>query len=190
MPDENPEAPGQVPAAPAGQVPTEVKTDLTPEAPANPEVPDPKVTRANQEAAAARVKAKDLENRLNALETEHAAKLQEANDAALAAKKEAQDAKAEAAAVKLGLVDADAAKKLLNWDAVNSSAKTIDEAMAELVTEKPWLLAKPVTSAPNLAPTNPNSNTPRLTAADLKTMTRDEIQALPETELFEALSRV
>jgi hypothetical protein len=139
LPDENPDAAGQAPAVPASETLTPVvQPDLTPST-ADREVPDARVQRANQEAAAARVEAKALKAKLAELETTSQAKLSEATDAALAAKKEAQDAKAEAAAVKLGVVDADAAKKLLNWDAV-SAGKTIDEAMGELVAEKPCFL--------------------------------------------------
>jgi hypothetical protein len=135
------------------------------------------------------VKVKELEQKLKDAETGQEPlkqQIAEAQAATAAAELAARLARADAVAVRAGVVDPDAAQKLLDWESVEKGA-SIEDAMAALVTAKPWLLAKQVPTAPAGSPTNPASNAPKLTVDALKGMTRREIMELPEAELHAAL---
>jgi hypothetical protein len=93
-----------------------------------------------------------------------------------------------AAASRLGIIDPDAAFKLLDhsgldYDAEESRWDGVDKALKDLTAERPWLTsAAPATGGAN--PSNPSRRRgPTLTLADLKRMSQAEIYALPIEEL-------
>lgn len=100
-------------------------------------------------------------------------------------------------ASKLGIVDPEAAEKLIDWNAIDATDSTaVEQALSDLITSKPWLKktetdGKPPKVTSSTSPANPSSSnnaTKKFTRADLQKMTPDEINKLySEGGLKEAL---
>lgn len=94
-------------------------------------------------------------------------------------------------AARLGVVDADAAYRLLDttgltWDEAESKWEGVSDAVAALVEEKDYLVGKPPASSS--APANPAKRRARLTREALAEMTQEEVNALPYEEIEAALA--
>ena len=105
------------------------------------------VADLRKEAGDNRVKAKDAQDKLDALES---AKLTDEQRTQAELKKLREETvpaleltnrtlTVQVAAVALNIVDPDAAAKLIDWDAVNAGA-TVEDALKALVVAKPYLL--------------------------------------------------
>ena len=113
------------------------------------------VADLRKEAGDNRVKAKDAQDKLDALESAKLTdeqrtqaelkKLREETVPALELKN--RTLTVQVAAVALDIVDPDAAAKLIDWDAVNAGA-TVEDALKALVVAKPYLLKTPAQAAP------------------------------------------
>jgi hypothetical protein len=148
-----------------------------------------------REAADRRVKLRDAEKERDEAKT----KLQEISDAELtenerlkkrlealensdlpSAKKQVREARAELQAEKLGIVDTEAAIKLLDWDSIkDEEAATIRTALEALLEQKPWLKKPESEATPpsNTSPTNPQRK-PEVTVfsrKDIEKMSPEEI---------------
>lgn len=187
MPDETTPPAGQEPQVGAGQAPTTTPT-MT-------------LEQALEALAATRREAASHRTKLTALEKAQ----QEAEAAKLSdlekATKERDTLKAELdaerqdrrdrinryevqlAAGRLGIVDPEAAVKLLDWDSLeyseDGSPKGVDAALRKLLAAKPYLAGQQQAGAPPANTTNPASGRGRaqLTVADVKAMSKDQINA-------------
>lgn len=96
-------------------------------------------------------------------------------------------------AARLNVVDPDAAVKLidtstLEYDEDRNQWDGIDEALAALVEERPWLIRPVAPAAPKeTSPANPARRRTRLTREALAKMTDAEIAALPWDDVHSAL---
>lgn len=100
-----------------------------------------------------------------------------------------------AEAARLNIVDPDAAVKLLDsssieWDNDTNSWQGVDEAMAALVEDRPYLVRpeQKATPTPKDAPANPSRRRTRLTREALSKMSQAEIDALPWEDVQAALA--
>ena len=98
------------------------------------------------------------------------------------------------AANRLNIVDPDAAVKLvdtstLEYDEESNKWDGIDDALAALVEERPWLVkpAAPTPTPKETSPANPARRRARLTRESLAKMTDAEIAALPWEDVHAAL---
>lgn len=98
------------------------------------------------------------------------------------------------AAQRLNIVDPDAAMKLidttiLDYDEDGNKWEGIDDALAVLVEERPWLVkpAAPVPTQKESSPANPARRRTRLSREALAKMTDAEIAALPWEDVHAAL---
>ena len=97
-----------------------------------------------------------------------------------------------ASASKFGIVDTDAATKLvdvtdLEYDDETARWVGVDDALRSLAQDRPWLTAGQ-SNATGTNPTNPPRRRSTLTADDLRKMTDVEIDALSEDEINAALT--
>ena len=179
---------------------------------ANGQVPDgdaealkAELARVRREAAGYRRKARDLEAAEQARADAELSEAERANKRA--AELEAELAKRDArireaalresvsnAANRLGIVDPDAASRLidhasLEYDDESGRWSGVDEALAALVRERPWLVATGRDGGQgNGNPSNPPRRRTSLTIADLKGMTPAEVAEIPREELHRILS--
>jgi hypothetical protein len=125
------------------------------------------VADLRKEAGDNRVKAKDAQDKLDALES---AKLTDEQRTQAELKKLREETvpaleltnrmlTVQVAAVALDIVDPDAAAKLIDWDAVNAGA-TVEDALKALVVAKPYLLKTPAQAAPPSAVVPPSVTSP------------------------------
>lgn len=126
-----------------------------------------------------------LQQRVNELTAQHEAMTRQSRDIALRAD-------IAAAASKFGIVDVDAAARLLDASALEYDDTDgwigVEDALRALTHERPWLVstAPPVSGGAN--PTNPPRRRSSLTLDALKGMTDREIAALPPDEVDAVLS--
>lgn len=191
----DPAAGGTPPAEPTPVVASQV--DATPVADpaivAEPQAPAPaKATRSEeeyqreikalrQEAAAARVKAKELDDLKAKLEADKLTKeeaqakriadLERAQADALTAHQERTVRyEVQLAAGKLGIVDADAAVRLLDLSeltfAADGTPTNATEVLKALIVARPWLAAQPTPAAQPAAPNPGATNPSRATAGN------------------------
>ena len=99
-----------------------------------------------------------------------------------------------AAANRFGIVDVDAAARLLDTDALEYDTDAsgwvgIDDALRALTHDRPWLV-QTATATPGATahPTNPPRRRQTLTREALSTMSKTEIDALPWDEIQAALA--
>lgn len=94
-------------------------------------------------------------------------------------------------APKLGIVDVDAATRLLDTSALDydddGGWSGVGDALRDLTHERPWLVSNQVPAA-DANTANPARPRKRLTQAALKDMTQAEIDALPWEDVQAALS--
>jgi hypothetical protein len=99
------------------------------------------------------------------------------------------------AAAKLGIIDPEAAVKLLDWESLeyeaDGSPKGLDKALAALTANRPWLVGTP---APQAGATNPARGHAQgqMTMADVKKLTRQQVAAMnPEqrAQMYAAMAR-
>lgn len=175
----------------------------------DPRVLQAELSRAREEAAAARVELKALRDAEKAradaelTETQRMTKRQrELEEEVERLQKQAREAAITAAiaktAVALGVIDPDAAVKLLDTDALDIDDKTgepknIEEALRALIKAKPYLVAKqesPTPGAMNAGAGANNAPPPNLTAEELAQatasgMTPERYAALKNVKTFE-----
>ena len=149
---------------------------------------------ARREAAANRTRLTALEKAQLDAETAQLSELDRTKRERDAAKAEAEAIRAEAreranryevqlAASRLGLVDPDAAVKLLDWEALeytdDGTPRDVDRALAKLLKDKPYLAATHAGAAPGAAPMNPATGrgNPGLTIEDVRRMTPQQAAA-------------
>lgn len=99
------------------------------------------------------------------------------------------------AAQRFGIIDTDAAGKLVDVSALEYDADTnawigVDDALRSLATDRPWLTSNGQAPASGANPTNPPRRRATLTVEQLKAMTPEEVAAIPEDELNAALAGV
>ena len=163
---DHPANPAQ-PAAPAA-----AGTHTSPTAQAATTGSEPAETISLEEARKLRSEAKNLRERLRAAEAAEAelkkikdAELSEADrlKQALAEKETAQQAalarlravQIQMQAQRLGIVDPEAAEKLIDWSQIADSDEARAQALQELVKARPWLSQSPQPQAPATSAANP-----------------------------------
>lgn len=97
-----------------------------------------------------------------------------------------------AAASKFGIVDVDAAARLLNRDDIEYDDADgwvgVEDALRALTHDRPWLVSTQPTPGTGANPTNPPRRRNKLTREALKSMSTAEIAALPWDEVEAALA--
>ena len=177
--------------------------NVDPEDDADGQAPDAhaaELRKKNRENQSLRRRLKELEDSDQARRD---AELTEAEKSANRVKElekalEAKDARARemslrsdvmAAASRLGIIDPDAAFKLLDhsgldYDAEESRWDGVDKALKDLLADRPYLLASAAPATGGANPSNPSRRRgPTLTIADLKRMSQAEIDAIPLEEI-------
>jgi hypothetical protein len=96
------------------------------------------------------------------------------------------------AAQRLGIVDPDAAFRLLDTDGLDYDEDKahwdgVDDALRSLAQERPWLTTLP-SSGGGANPSNPSRPRSSLTIDQLKKMTLAEVQAIPQEQIDAVLS--
>lgn len=98
-----------------------------------------------------------------------------------------------AEAPKLGIVDVDAATRLLDTSALDYEADTgwegVGDALRDLTHERPWLVSTTTAPAADANTANPARRRSRLTVEQMRSMTQAEIDALPWEDVQAALSQ-
>ena len=91
------------------------------------------------------------------------------------------------AAAKFGIVDADAAARLIDSSALEYDDTDgwigVDEALRSLTHDRPWLVSTATPNGVTANPTNPPRRRSSLTMEQLKGMSRAEIAAFSEEEV-------
>lgn len=169
----------QVPAQPAVDTADDVKALLE---------------AARKESVTERKKRQQLEARLAEIEKAQMSEAERAKAEAAEAVERATRAEAELRKVKVrsavleraaakGFIDPDAAFRLIDveWDVDGDLATQADTALDALAAERKYLVAQP---QPVTSPANGQTRTgAKLTIQDLKTMTREQLAALPKEEV-------
>ncbi len=165
VPPSTPENPA--PVEPPVETPAPVQTDP----PADPKLFDETYVKGlRTENANHRIKNKELQDRIDALERE---KLSELDALKLDVSnfkdkivpdltRQNQQLMVQVEAARLGIVDPEAASLLLDWNSINNGAP-VSEALANLVDARPWLkqAAAPVQTPPETPATPPAPVTPQ-----------------------------
>jgi len=198
------------PAAPPTPAPDEIAEDTRPglepdreddKQPDKPNAIDRKLTKEN---ASLRKRLREVEAVLKAREEaelseqeRQARRLAELEDKYSATEQRLRESALQLSvsseAARLNVVDPDAAVKLidtstLEYDEDRNQWDGIDEALAALVEERPWLLRPVTPAAPKeTSPANPARRRTRLTREALAKMTDAEIAALPWDDVHSAL---
>lgn len=180
-----------------GQVPAPGQEPATPPAPPAPPAGDgltleqaqAEIRKLRDEAAARRIEAREANEKLQAalakgdpdeIKKEAAAATARAEAAEQAAKAAHLRATIEREARKLGIVDEDAAARLLDASAITTNSKGEPENVAALLTDmvkaRPWLTAKPA-DAPSSGGTGnpPGGRTATLTKDEIGRMSPQQI---------------
>lgn len=146
------------------------------------------VKELRQEAADYRRKLREAETRLKTLDDAQLSEAEKAQKRIAELEQQATEAKAQlaeralkfdvqAAATKLGIVDADAAYRLLDVKALeladDGTPKNVEAALRALVAAKPYLLGQAATAATNPA----RGSSTKLTLEQIKGMSAEEINA-------------
>lgn len=97
-----------------------------------------------------------------------------------------------AEAPRLGIVDADAASRLLDTSLLDYDPEAgwegVADALRTLAQERPWLVSTSTPAGSEANPANPARRRSRLTAEQLKSMSEAEIAALPWDDVRAALA--
>lgn len=191
MADETTMQPGQEPASSTGQAPTVPAAGQAPESTLTLHEVQAALAAARREAASYRTKLTAFERAQQEAETAKLSDLDKATKRAaqLEAELEAerQDRRAainryevQLAASKLGIIDPEAAVKLLDWDSLDyaddGSPKNLEAALKALLKARPWLAGATPGATGN--PTNPARNGGAgapLTKDDIARMSPEEI---------------
>lgn len=96
-------------------------------------------------------------------------------------------------AATLGIVDVDAASRLLDLDALEYDDDAegwigVDDALRALTQDRPWLISTAAPAGSGANPTNPPRRRARVTREALSKMTQSEIDALPWEDVQAALA--
>jgi hypothetical protein len=206
----NNEEPQDIPEEPVPVVEAEIAEETRPglEPDREDEKPEPKPSaqdrKLTKENASLRKRLREVESVLKAREEadlseqeRQARRLSELeakySDAEQRLRESALSLSVSSEAQKLNVVDPDAAVKLidtsvLEYDPESNKWDGIDEALAALVEDRPWLVKQSQPSAPKeTSPANPARRRNRLTREALAQMTDAEIAALPWEDVHAAL---
>jgi hypothetical protein len=196
MPEETGDQNGQEPTgATTGQEPTSRPAEAG--APLDAAAAQEALKAARREAAGYRTKLAAFEKLQQEAEAAKLSDIERATKRAAEAEAKLQKVEAESrdritryevqlAATKLGIVDTDAAVKLLDWSTLeyheDGSPKNLDTALQALVKDRPYLVAR--APAPQAGATNParNHSVGQMTLADVKKLNRNQIAAMSDAE--------
>lgn len=201
--------PGQAPEVVPGQEPT-----VTPPPEGTPPGQEPpgdstEIQRLRQEAAKHRREAREAQERLKAIEDAALSEEQRREQALTTATAERDELKAKAAAAtlradvviaaaRLGIVDPDAAYRLMDPVDVDADdyPEQVEASLTALLEKRPYLKAAaagdpPPKDPPAIPPSNPQKpgDVKELTTEDLSRMTRDQVAGLPKGAFEAALKR-
>ena len=206
MMDENTAADGQEPdAAPTLEVDTDATSVVESDGQGSDE--DHQEARRDRkdarEAQALRKRLREAESALKAREDaelseqdrvkQRMIEMEQALDATRAQVREARLTAAIASrAPALGVLDVDAATRLLDLSDLDydddAGWSGIAEALQALTVERPWLVQTGSAPAMDANPANPARRRSRITREQLATMTKAELDSVPEDEMMAALA--
>lgn len=92
-------------------------------------------------------------------------------------------------ASKLGIVDPEAAEKLIDWDSIDATdSKAVEDALNTLVESKPWLKKTPEGKTPKVTTSTSTAN-PASSSTATKTFSRADLQKMTPEEINEAYEK-